>query len=234
MDPEQELKTELKNRGANFIHFVDISGLPVQQNKYFPVAVLIGITLSPEYLREITKTKDYVKNMIQNKRIHLDEFHLKEKQTDALADFAAQFIVSKGFAAYSQSEDNIYLTGYYDLTDNRTPLPHKTIALMAGLGWIGKHNLLVTQEFGSAISMCTVLTDAPFKTILHPQPKSRCGNCQVCVNVCTNRALKGINREPGMEREEIIDVKKCTPCIKCLVFCPWTQKYIKRELTDTK
>ena len=40
-----------------------------------------------------------------------------------------------------------------------TPLPHKTVATRAGLGWIGKCALLVTKQFGSAIRLTSVLTD---------------------------------------------------------------------------
>ena len=36
---------------------------------------------------------------------------------------------------------------------------------LAGLGWIRKRNLLVTPDFGSAICMCSVLTNTPLRTV---------------------------------------------------------------------
>ena len=42
-----------------------------------------------------------------------------------------------------------------------TPLPHKTVATRTGLGWIGKNCLLVTKEYGSAVRLSSLLTDAP-------------------------------------------------------------------------
>ena len=230
MLPEDEIKCELKSRGADFVTFVDISSLTNEQNKGFSSAILFGIALSPAYLNKITQAPDYVENMIQNNLIDKDEFHRKEKTTDRLAEKMASYLVQKGYNTYAQSEDNIYLTGFYNLKTNTTPLPHKTIALLAGLGWIGKHNLLVTPEYGSALSMCTVLTDAPLNTVKHVASEPQCGDCQICRQVCTPNALKGKTWEQGISRDELVDVTKCTTCLKCMVFCPVTQKYIKQAL----
>ena len=230
MTLNDEIKFELKNRGAELITFVDVSSLPQEQNKGYPAAILIGIPLSPGYLKKVSENPNYVENMVQNKQLNDDEFHLMELTTDRLAEEMAGYLLQKGYSAYAQSEDNVYLTGYYNLQKQTTPLPHKTIALLAGLGWIGKHNLLVTPEYGSALSMCSILTDAPLKTVLHSHGKPLCGDCQICQNVCKLEAIKGKLWKPGVMRDEIIDISKCTPCLKCMVFCPFTQNYIKQTL----
>jgi len=138
---QRELLFEINNREIDFVHFVDISPLTKVQNKEFPIAILFGITLSKKYLMKVAGTPDYVEQMKTNKSIKNDEFYLTELKTDKIADDIEKFLISKGFKAYSQSEDNIIKTGFYDNEDKRTPLPHKTIAGFAGLGWIGKHNL---------------------------------------------------------------------------------------------
>jgi len=232
MSLENELISVLKSEGADLVKFVDISALPKKRNKKYPIAILIGIKLSPPYLQKISNTPHYVEKMKQNGRIKNDEFHLKEIKTDWLADYTADYLISKGYSAYSQSEDNIIKTGYYDNKKQKTPLPHKTIALMAGIGWIGKHNLLVNHEFGSAVSMCTVLTNAPLETVLHSPSESQCGNCNICIEICTTEALKGKTWYVGTPREDIVDVSLCTTCIECLVQCPWTQAYMKRNLIE--
>jgi len=226
-----QLKNELINRGSEFVSFVDISNLPENQNKGFTAAVIFGVSLSAGYLREVSQIPDYVPQMIRNKKIDEDEFHCKEIFTDHLADNLAEYLKKKGYSAYSQSEKNIAETGYYNETDKITPLPHKTIAGLAGMGWIGKHNLLVTPGYGSAISMCTVLTNAPVNTILFAPAESKCGKCTICEDVCSVNAIKGNNWTINASRDELVDVTKCNTCLKCLVFCPWTQAYIKKQFS---
>lgn len=229
MSLANNIKTHLKNQGADFIHFVDISGLPKEQNKGFSNAILFGIVLSPKYLNRVSNSTGYVEKMKQSGQIENDEFHLTELKTDRIADDLEKYLQKNGFPAYSQSEANIEATGFYDKQNQTTPLPHKTIALMAGLGWIGKHNLLVTKEFGSAISMCTVLTDAPLKTFLKTPINSLCGDCNICVETCLPKALKGNSWEKEKSRDNLLIIKCCCTCFECLVHCPWTLNYTKRN-----
>lgn len=226
---QYELQVEIKKQGIDFIHFVDISHLTKEQNKGYPTAILIGITLSKDYLRKVACTPDYVEQMKINRTIKNDEFHLAELKTDEIADHIENFLVSNGFNAYSQSEDNILKTGYYDKEHRKTPLPHKTIAGFAGLGWIGKHNLLVTPEYGSAISMCSVLTNAPLESKRHEIKIPHCGDCNICIEICKTNAIKGEIWEYGISRERIIDITLCTTCYQCVVQCSWTQKYLKEK-----
>ena len=229
MDFETNLKFEIMQQGADFVHYVDISQLSDEQNKHYTSAILIGITLSAAYIQKITSTPDYVPRMISNNQKSTDEFYLKEAEVDRLADFIADYLKSKGYAAFSQSEVNLDQTGFYDEKKKRTPLPHKTIAVLAGLGWIGKHNLLITPDFGSALCICTVLTDAPLTTVLHSPANSQCGSCSICATVCSVKAIKGRTWDISTSRDEMVDVYKCNCCLECLAFCPWTQKYVKKK-----
>lgn len=230
MSLQEELENELNNQGADIVRFVDISKLSKEQNKGYFNAILFGITLTPEFIQNITNRPYYLQEMSLNNPNWEHEFHIKEAKTEKLADFIANILTSKGHSTYSQSINNIYSSGFFDVKNKITPLPHKTIATLAGLGWIGKHNLLVNQDFGSAISMCTVLTNAPLKTVLHSPQISQCGNCNVCKNICPEKAIKGKNWKIEIPRDERLDVHACTPCLKCLVLCPWTQKYMRRNV----
>lgn len=215
-----ELISELNARGANFIKIIDISMLSEKENRGYEAAILIGILLSPEYILRLSK-----ENIVDH-----SEFWEKEDLGDQLAEWAADFIIAKGYKAFAQSDSNL-VEGFFDETTKTTPLPHKKIAAMAGLGWIGKSNLLVTPEYGSALSMCTVLTNAPLPTentkIIMPE----CLECTVCKDICPVGAIHGTAWETGMDRDLIVDVYHCERCLKCLVNCPWTQKYAKSNIT---
>ena len=67
-------------------------------------------------------------------------------------------------------------------------LSHKHVAQAAGLGWIGRNNLLVNEKFGSRIRLITVLTDLPLM-ISSPSIKD-CGSCLDCLSVCPAGAIK--------------------------------------------
>ncbi|MDF2505530.1 epoxyqueuosine reductase [Clostridium sp.] len=214
-----ELISELNTRGVNFVKVVDISMLSAKEHRGYSVAILIGIVLIPSYIFRLSKENvlDY------------SEFTEKENSADKLAEWTADFIIAKGYKAFAQSERNLGLHGFYDETTKTTPLPHKKIAILAGLGWIGKNNLLVTQEYGSALCMCSVLTNAPLPTENRPIIMPKCGECSVCKDICPAGAIHGSTWEMGMNRELIVDVYHCDCCLKCLANCPWTQKYMKNN-----
>lgn len=212
-----ELIFELNNYGANFVKIVDISMLSAKENQGYSVALLIGIALSPSYIFRLSK-----ENIIDSY-----EFSEKENFADKLAEWTANFIVAKGYKSFAQSERNLDLHGFYNETTKTTSLPHKKIAILAGMGWIGKSNLLVTQEYGSALCMCSVLTNAPFLTENMPIIMPKCGECTVCKDICPAGSIHGSKWEIGMDRDLIVDVYHCEGCLKCFANCPWTQKYMK-------
>ena len=114
----------------------------------------------------------------------------------------------------------------------------------AGVGLIGKNCLLVTPQYGSAIRISSLLTDAPLECA-QPMEKSRCGGCSLCVQHCPAGALKGTLWSAGMEREKIVDVNRCYQkqkeimyastgiatdlCGKCFAVCAYTQNYLKKQ-----
>jgi len=66
-------------------------------------------------------------------------------------------------------------------------LSHKKVAVQAGLGWMGRNNLLVTPRHGARVRLVTVLTDLPLKA---DQPLSaECGSCRNCLSICPAGAI---------------------------------------------
>ena len=92
--------------------------------------------------------------------------------------------------------------------ENRTKLPHKTVAVRAGLGWIGKSNVLLTPEYGGAVRLSSLLTDAPVEPCSH-RMESLCGACQICTLACPAGAIKGAAWAIGMDRDLMFDMRAC-------------------------
>lgn len=219
---------ELNQSGIEFIHFLDISDLAQKQNRGFPSAVLFGVKCSPEYLKKVSGNPNYVSEMVARNYFDDDEHYCHEMEMYRISDLLAQFIEKNGYSAYSLSEENQIATSNFDT--NKSMLPLKTLAIRAGLGWIGKNNLLVNKEYGCCQTWGGVLTDTPLSTEIKKLLSVQCGKCHTCRDICEPNALTGRTWEPGVLREEMIDVDKCSTCLKCMVYCPWTQRYLKRGL----
>ena len=91
-----------------------------------------------------------------------------------------------------------------DWKNQRGHLSHKHVARAAGLGWIGRNNLLANETFGSRVRLATILTDLPLVTN-SPSVKD-CGPCKACLKVCPVGAIK--------ERQEDFDHLQCYEQLK--------------------
>jgi epoxyqueuosine reductase QueG len=112
------------------------------------------------------------------------------------------------------------------LPDLREELPQKTIATLAGLGWIGKSTLLISADYGPRIRLGAMLTDGPFQAD-RPVVHSSCSDCNSCVDVCPVGAIKGSDWTQGVDRVDLLDVRLCYDhfrrknlCGLCLKACP--------------
>jgi epoxyqueuosine reductase len=113
---------------------------------------------------------------------------------DRVAFLISFLIQEKGFQALP-----IPASQTVDWKNQRGHLSHKKIGSLAGLGWIGRNNLLVNHELGSRFRLVTVLTDMPLEV---DKPLERdCGECRKCIEVCPVEAIK--------ERREDFDHWTC-------------------------
>ncbi|WP_158095879.1 4Fe-4S double cluster binding domain-containing protein [Cloacibacillus sp. An23] len=110
---------------------------------------------------------------------------------------------------------------------------HRTAAVRAGLGWIGKSCSIVNGQVGPRLRLGTVLTDAPFEP--DAPVENRCGGCTECAKACPVHALRGRTFDASEPLSERFDVKKCFDfwddmdkvyglggtCGLCLAACPW-------------
>ena len=226
----QEIENELKSKGAELIRFVNISHLGERQNRQLPNTIVFALSLTAEYVRQVFDTPNYVQARIDdNFNFDDDEYAQTENKAGEIADNLAKFLIKKGYKAISQSDSELVANEMFNFETKESALPHKTVALLGGLGWIGKNNLLITPEYGAAQCLGTVLTDAPLETVLLEPLLPKCRNCNICTEICEKKVLKGKIWSSSLSRDEIVDVYECSTCLKCLIHCPITQVYMRRS-----
>ena len=91
----------------------------------------------------------------------------------------------------------------------RVKFSHKMAATRAGLGWIGKTDLLVSERFGPRVRLATVLTNYRFEKLGVPITQSRCGECELCVEMCPGKAATGLLWDETLDRDEFYNAFKC-------------------------
>jgi epoxyqueuosine reductase len=69
-------------------------------------------------------------------------------------------------------------------------LDERALAVRAGLGFYGRHGLVISREYGSRFNIGCLLTDIPLTAPLHNDPANRCPpGCQRCIAACPTGAL---------------------------------------------
>ena len=205
----------IKSESADFVRFVDISSLPSDITAGYPCAVLIGKALPREFLR----------NQRKGLPNEIDYFVKGEQDMDTLADRLADKLTDSGYPSLSQSEKANFDNNRFHGETRSSFLPHKTIALMAGFGFIGKNNLLINSRYGCGVVLGTVLTGTPFDCVYQAPEEPKCGNCTVCVDVCDVHALRGTTWTQKTSRDEMLDVSLCNYALACMLNCPYMVRY---------
>jgi epoxyqueuosine reductase len=227
----RKLKGELLNNGASLVGFADLNELPARIRDSMRFAVSIAVALDAPTIANIRggPTPEY-----------RSEYRRANALLSELGEIACRTLEERGYQAVAKAPTHVGI----DPKTQSTILPHKTVATRAALGWIGKCALLVTREYGSAIRISTVLTDAPLVTAV-PVEHSLCGDCALCVESCPGKAPSGRNWEVGLHRDSFFDVFACeraarecgvtrlglddTICGICISVCPWTVEYIEKQ-----
>ncbi len=153
--------------------------LPMDQTEGLAYGISIGARLSSAVLKGC---------IIGPTRHYLHHYRMTNWLLDLTATKITIAIQNEGYNALPIPASQIV-----DWEKQTAHLSHKMIALRAGLGWIGRNNLLVHSGYGSQIRIATVLTDMPLET---DTPVARdCGECKKCMEICPVSAIKESHKE---------------------------------------
>jgi len=124
-----------------------------------------------------------------------------------------------------------------------SPIMEKQWAQRGGIGWQGKHTVLINDEFGSWMFLGELLLDIPLD---YDQPftKDLCGTCTACIDACPTKALSEYQLDATkcisyltVEYKSEFDTDQKSKlngwiygCDICQQVCPWNKT--KQKYTD--
>ena len=132
-------------------------------------------------------------------------------------------------------ESEIGPFGYRAFSDS-APVLEKALARDAGLGWIGKHTLLLDRDAGSWFFLGELYTDLPLP--VDAPSGEHCGTCTRCIDICPTRAITGPKQLDARRciAYLTIELKDAIPeelrplignrvfgCDDCQLACPWNK-----------
>jgi epoxyqueuosine reductase len=134
--------------------------------------------------------------------------------------------------------------GYRVFTDS-APVMELPLAEKAGLGWRGKHTLMLSREAGSTFFIGEILVDVPLP--VDGPTSNHCGQCSACIDACPTQAILGPGRLDARRCISYltIELKGSIPlalrplignriygCDDCQLVCPWNKFAQRAALAD--
>ncbi len=174
----------------------------------FDKAVVLGVPLSAAVLEEIVERPT---------KLYFHHYRTVNAFLDQLALRTARWIERSGRSALAVPASQIT-----DWQNQKAHLSHKKMGELAGIGWLGRNNLLVHPRFGAQFRLATVLTDMPLRAG-RPQGGG-CGACRACGTVCPAGAIHESAADfdhaacfqtlKGFQQKNIVGQYICGVCVK--------------------
>jgi epoxyqueuosine reductase QueG len=155
----------------------DLTLLEIEES--FPRVIVFGFSLSKSILKTI---KD------RPTLIYKHHYKTVNWLLDQTACHLVRFIEEQGKRAVA-----IPASQLVDWEHHKGHASHRHLARDAGLGYIGRHGLLVHPKYGAQVRYCSILTDLEFAP--DEKVEADCGTCRKCIAACPAHAIT----EDGMD-----------------------------------
>ena len=124
----------------------------------------------------------------------------------------------------------------YRVFVDSAPVMEKPIAAKAGLGWIGKHTNVLSQDAGSWFFLGEIYTNLPLT--VSEKVDNHCGECTACIDICPTKAIikpyeldarrcisyLTIEHKGSIPEEFRKDIaNRIYGCDDCQLICPWNR-----------
>jgi epoxyqueuosine reductase QueG len=197
---QNEIINILPNQDDYVIGFADMGDL-IKDHYPYRYAIVIGKKLDDKIIDEIKDGPTMV---------YYELYKATNDELNLITAQISRFLEQNGIPCVqikSTVQESDIPEGYAKTL--RMNFSHKMAATRAGLGWIGKTDLLVSEKFGPRIRLATVLTNYRFENIGTPITESQCGKCNICVEACPAQAANGKLWNVHIDRDKFYDAFKC-------------------------
>jgi epoxyqueuosine reductase len=124
----------------------------------------------------------------------------------------------------------------YRIFTDSAPLMEVELARKAGLGWRGKHTLLLNRDSGSLFFLGEILINVPLP--VDEPVEAHCGSCQACIDICPTQAIIAPYQLDArrcisyltIEHRDAIPIEfrraisnRVYGCDDCQLVCPWNK-----------
>ncbi|MDR2017807.1 MAG: hypothetical protein LBQ00_02860 [Syntrophobacterales bacterium] len=152
----------------------EMTGVDKDVCLHYRRAICFGLVLSREVLSTVLDGPN---------PLYLHHYRQLNSRLDTIAYYVSREIERKGYRSLPFAASQVV-----DWRNQKAHISHRHIAELAGIGWIGRNNLLIHPSLGAHVRYNTVLTDMPLDA---GKPlDTACGECKKCIAVCPASAIK--------------------------------------------
>ena len=198
----------------------------------------------PGTLRVISVSLDYIPEHIE------DSWQVLENPVKA---YIARYAMGRDYHKVMRQKLQqlcTRITGHFGNFEYRVfadsaPVLEVALATKAGVGWRGKHTLLLNRQQGSWFFLGEIYTNLPLP--VDPPTSSHCGSCSACIDICPTRAIVAPYELDARRCISYLTIEhkgsippelrplignRVYGCDDCQLVCPWNKFSVTTEESD--